>query len=89
MIIFQVVGANGKVNVGNKMRLQLFQVPSRKVSSKDGSPEVYHWWKTAPRHPPYPSTLYVTLKSIVPPDNIEPSMRSMFALQKVSVVNFV
>ena len=45
--------------------------------------QVYHWWKSHQRTA-YPSTLYVTLKSIVPPDNIEPSLRAMFPLQQAS-----
>ncbi|XP_076440565.1 jouberin-like [Babylonia areolata] len=76
----KIVGGNGKINVGSKLRLQLFQIPSRRFP-KGGQPEVYNWWKSQQRSP-YPSTLYVTLKSIVPPDNVEPSLRSMFATQQ-------
>lgn len=76
----KIVGGNGKVNVGAKVRLQLFQVPSR-YNRKSGLIEAYQWWKS-PQRVPYPSTLYVTLKSIVPPDNVEPSSRSMFATQQ-------
>ncbi|KAK7492879.1 hypothetical protein BaRGS_00015826 [Batillaria attramentaria] len=76
----KVVGSNGKVNVGSKVRLQLFQIPSR-YNRKSGLIEPYQWWKS-PQRIPYPSTLYVTFKSIVPPDNVEPSTRSMFATQQ-------
>ncbi|KAL8612119.1 hypothetical protein ACOMHN_013998 [Nucella lapillus] len=79
----KVVGGNGKINVGSKLRLQLFQVPSRRFAT-GVQPEVYHWWKSHQRSP-YPSTLYITLKSIVPPDNVEPSLRSMFATQQASL----
>jgi hypothetical protein len=38
--MLQVVGGNGKVNIGNKIRLQLFEVPHRKYPVTDGVPEV-------------------------------------------------
>ncbi|XP_035826372.1 jouberin isoform X2 [Aplysia californica] len=76
----KVVGKNDKVNVGNKLRLQLFVPPSR-YNRVPGQTEVYQWWRTASRTP-YPSTLYVTLKSIEPPEEVSAAMRSMFATQK-------
>ncbi|KAH9498473.1 Jouberin [Bulinus truncatus] len=76
----KVLGKNNKVNIGNKLRLQLF-VPPNKISKNQGQPEVYQWWKSGQRLP-YPSTLYVTLKSIESPPEVSPAMRSMFATQK-------
>ena len=46
------------------------------------STQVYQWWKSTKRVP-YPSTLYVTLKGVQPPKTIDPSLRSMFAIQQV------
>ncbi|KAI8787355.1 jouberin [Biomphalaria glabrata] len=76
----KVLGKNDKVNVGNKLRLQLF-VPPNKTAKVSSQPEVYQWWKFGQRVP-YPSTLYVTLKSIETPQEVSPAMRSMFATQK-------
>ncbi|XP_059177795.1 jouberin-like isoform X2 [Physella acuta] len=76
----KVLGKNNKVNTGNKLRLQLF-VPATKTVKVPGQPEVYQWWKSGQRVP-YPSTLYVTLKSIESPKEVSGGMRSMFATQK-------
>ena len=61
------------------MRLQLYQPYHR---SRPSQLEVYTWYKAGARVP-YSSTLYVTLKGIVPPDNVEPAARSMFPTQRV------
>ena len=42
---------------------------------------VYQYWKYCVRRS-YPSSLYVTVKSILPPETIEPAVRSMFPTQK-------
>ncbi|XP_060065201.1 jouberin-like [Ylistrum balloti] len=76
----KVKGVNNKMNAGSKVRLQLFE-PVYKFRAKPGQVELWQWWKTQGRRP-YPSTLYVTLKGITPPDVVEPAMRSMFATQK-------
>ncbi|XP_033737051.1 jouberin-like isoform X2 [Pecten maximus] len=73
-------GVNNKLNAGSKVRLQLFE-PVYKFRAKPGQVELWQWWQTQGRRP-YPSTLYVTLKGITPPDVVEPAMRSMFATQK-------
>ena len=51
------------------------------------STQVYQWWKLTKRVP-YPSTLYVTLKGVQPPKTIDPSLRSMFAIQQVCLFFF-
>ncbi|GFR59630.1 jouberin [Elysia marginata] len=76
----KVLGKNGKVNIGTKLRLQLFTPPSRS-RHVDGQPDVYQWWKSQNRVP-YPSTLYITLKSIEPLQDVSGATRSMFATQK-------
>ncbi|KAL3869318.1 hypothetical protein ACJMK2_042012, partial [Sinanodonta woodiana] len=77
----KAVGNNNKINTGAKVRLQLFEVPSAvRGRNNSGLVEIYQWWKSESRKP-YPSTLYVTLKGITPPDSIEPAARSMFATQ--------
>ncbi|XP_013379742.1 jouberin [Lingula anatina] len=84
----KVLGSNGHFNTDKKLRLQLFQPPF-KFKAKPGVVDVYQWWLELPRvH--YPSTLYVTVKGIRPPnpDEIEPAGRSMFATQKVCRVCF-
>lgn len=76
----KVVGGNGTPNTDKKVRLQLFQPPRTSVRSGN-MVEVYQWWKQAKRVP-YPSTLYVTLKGVQPPKSVDPSLRSMFAIQQ-------
>ncbi|OWF48871.1 jouberin-like isoform X4 [Mizuhopecten yessoensis] len=76
----KVKGMNDKLNVGSKVRLQLFE-PVYKFRPKPDQVELWQWWKTQGRRP-YPSTLYVTMKGITPPDTVEPAMRSMFATQR-------
>lgn len=76
----KVVGGNGTPNTDKKIRLQLFQPPRTSFKSNNVV-EVYQWWKQASRIP-YPSTLYVTLKGVQPPRTIDPSLRSMFAIQQ-------
>ena len=44
--------------------------------------QVYTWWKLYPRDR-YPSTLYVTVKGIIPPAELEPAARSLVATQPV------
>jgi hypothetical protein len=85
------VGSNGSPNTDTKIRLQLFHpVKSnrRRQLSNPNVPEVYHWW-TSPSRLPYPSTLYVTVKGIKPPKDIDAAGRSMFAVQEVCVSSIV
>jgi len=44
---------------------------------------MFSWWSSNQRIT-YPSTLYVSVKSIVISKEIEPSTRSMFAIQEVN-----
>ncbi|XP_070556503.1 jouberin-like isoform X2 [Ptychodera flava] len=76
----KLVGSNNAPNTEKKIRLQLFYPPVN-YRKKPGSNEVFQWWLYSTRQP-YPSTLYVTVKGIRPPDNLHPSVRSMFATQK-------
>lgn len=77
--LLQLRGANGKLNVDKQLRLQLFEVPASRMV-KDEVP-VFQYWKYCVRRS-YPSSLYVTIKSILPPDVIEPAVRSMFPNQE-------
>ena len=75
-------GANGSLNVDKQLRLQLYEVPLRlsRPHSEDEIP-VYQYWKYSVRRA-YPSSLYVSVKSILPPDTVEPAVRSMFPTQE-------
>ncbi|XP_053394001.1 jouberin-like isoform X2 [Mercenaria mercenaria] len=77
----KVVGNNKKLNVGSKVRLQLFEPPPSNLRRKPEMEEAFQWWKECSRKP-YPSTLYVTLKGIRPPLEVEPVERSLFATQE-------
>ncbi|KAM9708599.1 jouberin isoform 1-T1 [Menidia menidia] len=76
----QLVGTNGVLNIENKLRLQLFCPPPR-AKRQQKTIEVVEWWKKYPRTK-YASTLYVTVKGIKVPEHVDPSFRSMMALQE-------
>uniref|UniRef100_A0A8C4NB42 Abelson helper integration site 1 n=1 Tax=Eptatretus burgeri TaxID=7764 RepID=A0A8C4NB42_EPTBU len=65
-------GANGTLNVGNKVRLQLF-APSvlRRISSN--MLHVFEWYSRIGRQR-YPSTLYVTVMAGQPPQQVGPTV---------------
>ncbi|NWX89310.1 AHI1 protein, partial [Nothoprocta pentlandii] len=79
----KLVGANGVLNVDGKLRLQLYYPPPRppRTSSHSNVVEVYEWWAKCPRNR-YPSTLYVTIRGIKLPKHVNPSSRSMMAVQQ-------
>ncbi|XP_044147534.1 jouberin [Bufo gargarizans] len=64
----KIVGANDVLNVDKKLRLQLYYPPRSRAAS---STNVYEWWLKYPRNR-YPSTLYVTVKGLKLPDNVNP-----------------
>ncbi|XP_069743354.1 jouberin isoform X3 [Narcine bancroftii] len=80
LLIFELVGANGVLNINGKLRLQLYYPPS-KVKKLSNSIEVFEWWKKRPWDH-YPSTLYVTVKGLKLPQNVNPSVRSMMVFQQ-------
>uniref|UniRef100_A0A8B9PBF4 Jouberin n=1 Tax=Apteryx owenii TaxID=8824 RepID=A0A8B9PBF4_APTOW len=79
----KLVGANGVLNIDGKLRLQLYYPPPRppRTRSHSNVVEVYEWWAKCPRNR-YPSTLYVTIRGIKLPDHVDPSFRSMMAVQQ-------
>ncbi|KAG9493470.1 hypothetical protein GDO78_001398 [Eleutherodactylus coqui] len=79
----KIVGANEVLNVDKKLRLQLYYPPSR--ARILASTHVYEWWLKYPRNR-YPSTLYVTVKGLKLPDNINPNC-SMAAQLENSILN--
>ncbi|XP_048346095.1 jouberin isoform X2 [Sphaerodactylus townsendi] len=76
----KLVGTNGVLNVDGKLRLQLYCPPARSRPQLNVV-EVFDWWERYPRNR-YPSTLYVTVKGIKLPDHVDPSFRSMMAIQQ-------
>uniref|UniRef100_A0A3B4B6Z3 SH3 domain-containing protein n=1 Tax=Periophthalmus magnuspinnatus TaxID=409849 RepID=A0A3B4B6Z3_9GOBI len=80
LLFFELVGANGVLNIDSKLRLQLF-CPPIQAKRQPKTIEVIEWWRKYPRHK-YPSTLYVTVKGIKIPEHVEPSLRSMMPLQE-------
>ncbi|XP_067840929.1 jouberin isoform X2 [Heptranchias perlo] len=76
----KLVGANGVLNIDGKLRLQLYYPPA-KMKKLSNSIEVFEWWKKRPWNR-YPSTLYVTVKGLRLPQNVNPSVRSMMAIQQ-------
>lgn len=79
----QLVGRTKQVNVGKRLRLQLYEPGSGSASSApDAPPQVFSWWRSGKREP-YPSTLHVTLRDVLPPAVVEPNLRSFTPLQAV------
>lgn len=76
----KLVGTNGVLNVDTKLRLQLYCPPPR-AKKLPQTIEVFQWWSKFPRNK-YASTLYVTVKGLKPPEHVDPSIRSMMALQQ-------
>lgn len=76
----KLVGTNGVLNIGSKMRLQLYSPPPR-AKKVPQTVEVFQWWSKFPRNR-YASTLYVTVKGLKLPEHVDPSIRSMMALQQ-------
>ncbi|KAM9842057.1 jouberin-like [Aulostomus maculatus] len=76
----KLVGANAVLNIDSKLRLQLFYPPQR-AKRQPKTIEVVEWWRKYPRKK-YASTLYVTVKGIKLPEHVDPSIRSMMALQE-------
>ncbi|XP_023276724.1 jouberin-like isoform X2 [Seriola lalandi dorsalis] len=76
----KLVGTNGVLNIDSKLRLQLFCPPPRSKRQAKKI-EVAEWWRKYPRNK-YTSTLYVTVKGIKLPEHVDPSIRSMMALQE-------
>ncbi|XP_071381606.1 jouberin isoform X1 [Centroberyx affinis] len=76
----KLVGTNGVLNIDSKLRLQLFCPPAR-AKRQPKTIEVVDWWRRYARNR-YTSTLYVTLKGIKLPEHVDPSIRSMMALQE-------
>uniref|UniRef100_A0A671SMG9 Jouberin-like n=1 Tax=Sinocyclocheilus anshuiensis TaxID=1608454 RepID=A0A671SMG9_9TELE len=80
ILFFELVGTNGVLNVDTKLRLQLYCPPPR-AKKLPQTVEVFQWWSKFPRNK-YASTLYVTVKGLKPPEHVDPSIRSMMALQQ-------
>uniref|UniRef100_A0A674DNS9 Jouberin n=1 Tax=Salmo trutta TaxID=8032 RepID=A0A674DNS9_SALTR len=76
----KLVGTNGVLNIDSKLRLQLFCPPPR-GKRQENIIEVVDWWRRYPRSR-YTSTLYITVKGLKLPDHVDPSIRSMMALQQ-------
>ncbi|KAI4885132.1 hypothetical protein NFI96_020038 [Prochilodus magdalenae] len=76
----KLVGTNGVLNIDSKLRLQLYSPPPR-AKKVPQTVEVFQWWSKFPRNR-YVSTLYVTVKGLKLPENVDPSIRSMMALQQ-------
>uniref|UniRef100_A0A8C7T7G9 Abelson helper integration site 1 n=1 Tax=Oncorhynchus mykiss TaxID=8022 RepID=A0A8C7T7G9_ONCMY len=76
----KLVGTNGVLNIDSKLRLQLFCPPPR-GKRQENTIEVVDWWRRYPRSR-YTSTLYITVKGLKLPDHVDPSIRSMMALQQ-------
>ncbi|XP_065062280.1 jouberin-like [Rhopilema esculentum] len=79
----KVVSTNGSPNTDRKVRLQLYHRPTRLRARNPipGALEIFSWWQSTERVP-YPSTLYVTVKGIRPPESIDAAARSMFPIQE-------
>ncbi|CAF1274494.1 unnamed protein product [Didymodactylos carnosus] len=73
----KIVGTGNALNTEHTLRLQLWE-PSFIHSTNPHTPDVYMAYSQTHRRK-YPSTLYVTVKSIVPPKYFRPKLRSAIA----------
>ncbi|KAK7058710.1 hypothetical protein SK128_009689 [Halocaridina rubra] len=71
-------GSNGHINIGQKLRLQLWRPRKSTVVTLT---DLYSWWKSGSRIK-YSSTLSVSLQEIVIPQNPRPALRSMLVTQR-------
>ncbi|XP_043943044.1 jouberin [Protopterus annectens] len=76
----KLVGANGNRNTDGKLRLQLYYPPQRKRTQLNTT-EIFDWWKKYPRERS-PSTLYVTVKGLKLPDQLNPLFHSTMAVHQ-------
>ncbi|XP_057305482.1 jouberin-like [Hydractinia symbiolongicarpus] len=79
----KLVSPTGSTNTDKKCRLQFYQPITRvRVQKEDNAAiEIFQWWKYGTRVK-YSSTLYVTVKGVLPPQDMNPATRSMFPLQE-------
>lgn len=69
----RVRGDNGRLNMGQRLRLQLWR-PRR--TSGVSLVDLYGWWKSGSRLK-YPSTLYISLEEVTLPSSPTPALRSL------------
>jgi jouberin len=69
-------------NLCKRVRLQLYKPQPVKTNNnpQEGESDVWRWWSQCP-HVPYPSSLYVTVEPVSPPEGNQPSIRSMGPMQ--------
>jgi len=55
----KIIGAKKRINVGGKVRLQLYRYPKGTIIGNNFNkvPDVYRWWSSAGPRIKYPSTL--------------------------------
>ena len=68
LVLLQLVGTNGVMNIDSRLRLQLYSVPPR-AKKMPNTIEVVEWWRKFPRTR-YASTLYITVKGLKLPDHV-------------------
>ena len=85
----KVVGSDKTLNTEKKIRLQLFYYPNnKKIKMMDTLvPDVYYYYKNGNKFK-YPSTLHVTVKSILAPRKFQPGLRSIYYIDKEDAADF-
>lgn len=75
----KLVGKEGAENFNKKLRLQLnYLNPTSRIS--DNQCDVWKYWKTN-KFKKYPSSIYVTVKSVLSPEKVVDAFRSKMPLQ--------
>ncbi|KAB0796795.1 hypothetical protein PPYR_10856 [Photinus pyralis] len=72
------LGKNGELNINKKVRLQLYQSHKYKKCPSNVCP-IFHWWKK--KLVKYPSSLYVSVCEIEPPESTTRTLRSKTPIQ--------
>ncbi|KAK5642654.1 hypothetical protein RI129_008821 [Pyrocoelia pectoralis] len=73
------LGKNGELNVNKKVHLQLYQSYKYKKVPPNVCP-MFHWWKSK-KLVRYPSSLYVSVCEIEPPEGSSKTLRSRTPMQ--------
>lgn len=79
----KLVGSDKSPNTEKRIKLQLYYSPTyvSQVTGVEQIPQVYNLYKNGPRVK-YPSTLTITVKAVLQPNNFEPSLRSYYTFQE-------
>ena len=80
----KLVGPNGESNAGRQARLQLWSPPRAMANPRQITADKSELWTAWQRGKckKYPATIWVSVKDVTLPENLDPASRSMIATQR-------